>query len=118
MENKIFVGNLNFKFKDNDLEKIFSEFGDIEDCVIISDKATGRSKGFGFVTFINEDDAKNAVETMNDKEIDGRKLSVNIAKPKEDDSRSRRDGFKGHQHNKHDDFEDEYSKYFSTKLLI
>jgi RNA recognition motif-containing protein len=116
MENKVFVGNLNFKFKDNDLEKMFTEFGDIEDCVVISDRNTGRSKGFGFVTFISEDDAKKAVEAMNEKEIDGRKISVNIAKPREEDYRPKRDGFR-HDHGNHNDIEDEFSKYYTTTLM-
>jgi RNA recognition motif-containing protein len=116
MENKIFVGNLNFKFKDNDLKKMFEEFGEIEDCVIITDNKTRRSKGFGFVTFVNSEDAKDAVDSMNEKEIEGRKLIVNIAKPKEEDSRPRRDGFRN-DHGNHDDVEDEFSKYYSTTLM-
>lgn len=84
MSNKIFVGNLNFKIKIDDLDEMFAKFGEIEDSVIISDRETGRSKGFGFVTFVEEDAAKAAVEEMNEKDLDGRKITVNIAKEREE----------------------------------
>lgn len=84
MENKIFVGNLPFKVDDNELKEMFSQYGEIEEAVVIKDKYTRRSKGFGFVTFKDEDSAKKAVEELNEKEIQGRNIKVNIAKPREE----------------------------------
>jgi len=84
MSNKIFVGNLNFKVKIDDLDEMFAKFGEIEDSVIISDRETGRSKGFGFVTFVEGDSASEAVKEMNEKDLDGRKITVNIAKEREE----------------------------------
>lgn len=83
MENKIFVGNLPFKLRGADLRDLFSEFGDVEDATVILDRDTRRSKGFGFVEFKDEEAAKKAVAEMNEKEIEGRPLTVNIAKPRE-----------------------------------
>jgi cold-inducible RNA-binding protein len=108
MNNKIFIGNLNFRLKTEDLEKMFSEFGDIEDCIVVTDRETNRSKGFGFVTFESEDQAKKAVETMHEKEFDGRKITVNIAEEKErKDSRPR---FERRESNE----ENEFNQYYTT----
>ena len=63
---------------------MFAKYGEIEEAVIITDKFSGRSKGFGFVTFVNDEDAKTAVSEMNNKEIDGRPLTVNEARPKKE----------------------------------
>ena len=84
MGTKIYVGNLPFSFNSDKLKEVFSEFGDISEATVISDRFSGRSKGFGFVTFSNEDEAKAAVEAMNDKEIEGRKLKVNEARAREE----------------------------------
>ena len=81
---KIYVGNLPFTVDRESLDKLFSSYGEMEEVVVISDKFSGRSKGFGFVTFKNEEDAKKAISEMNDKEVDGRKIKVNEAKPMED----------------------------------
>lgn len=89
MSKKIFIGNLNFKIKVENLDEMFSKFGEIEDSVIISDRDTGRSKGFGFVTFVEDESANKAVEELNEKEMDGRKITVNIAKEREESSRDR-----------------------------
>lgn len=83
MNRKIFVGNLNFKVKTEDLEKMFGKFGDIEDVIVITDRETNRSKGFGFVTFVDEESASKAVEEMHEKDLDGRKITVNVAEEKE-----------------------------------
>ena len=83
MTNKIFVGNLNFKLSNDDFKDMFAKFGDIEDAVIITDRDTRRSKGFGFITFKEDAAAAKAVEEMNEKEFEGRALTVNIAKPRE-----------------------------------
>jgi RNA recognition motif-containing protein len=81
MENKLFVGNIEWGTSEDDLKALFSEHGDVEEVVIIKDKFSGRSKGFGFVTFVNEADAQKAVEALNEHELNGRKLVVNVARP-------------------------------------
>ena len=81
---KIYVGNLPFNIDDEGLKNLFSSYGEMEEAIIIQDKFSGRSKGFGFVTFKEEESAKKAISEMNDKEIEGRKLKVNEAKPMED----------------------------------
>ena len=78
---KLFVGNLPWSMSLSDLEALFKEFGELTDFVIITDRVSGRSKGFGFVTFVNEADAAKAVEALNNKEIDGRAIVVNVARP-------------------------------------
>ena len=78
---KLYVGNLPFSVDDEGLRKLCESHGEIEECTVIKDKFSGRSKGFGFVTFKNDDDAKKAIDGLNDKEIEGRNLKVNEAKP-------------------------------------
>lgn len=78
---KLYVGNLPYSVNSDELRKVFSEFGEVVDVVVISDKYSGRSKGFGFVTFATEDMARKAVEAMNGKEMGGRNLVVNVARP-------------------------------------
>ena len=82
---KVYVGNLPFSVEDGKLKELFSEFGEIEEATIIKDKYSGRSKGFGFVTFKDDAAAKKAIESLNDKEVEGRKLKVNEAKPMDPD---------------------------------
>ena len=82
---KVYVGNLPFSVDDEGLKKIFSAYEGIEEAIVIKDKFSGRSKGFGFVTFGNEENAKKAISELNDKEIEGRKLKVNEAKPMDPD---------------------------------
>lgn len=84
MGNKLYVGNLPFSIRSDKLKALFSEFGEIADAIVIEDKYSKRSKGFGFVEFANEADAKKAVEAMNQKEVEGRALKVNEARPKEE----------------------------------
>ena len=81
---KIYVGNLPFSFGQKELQEAFESFGEISEAVVISDKYSGRSKGFGFVTFTNDEEAKKAIEGMNGKEVGGRELKVNEAKPREE----------------------------------
>jgi len=81
---KIYVGNLPFKMDNTAFKDLFVSYGEIEDAIIISDKFSGRSKGFGFVTFKNDADAEKAIAEMNGKNIDGRELRVNEAKPMEE----------------------------------
>lgn len=78
---KLYVGNLPYSVNSDELRKVFSEFGEVVDAVVISDKYSGRSKGFGFITFATEDMARKAVEAMNGKEMGGRNLVVNVARP-------------------------------------
>ncbi|MBS0349768.1 MAG: RNA-binding protein [Proteobacteria bacterium] len=81
MSNKIYVGNLSYRTVEDQLTQQFSKFGQISNTVIVMDRATNRSKGFGFITFDNENAAQQAVQEMNGKEIDGRTVKVSIAKP-------------------------------------
>jgi RNA recognition motif-containing protein len=85
MSKKIFVGNLAFKLRGKDLRDLFSKYGEIQDATVILDKFNrNRSKGFGFVEFVNDADADKAVAEMNEKEVEGRKIVVNEAKPREE----------------------------------
>jgi RNA recognition motif-containing protein len=84
MSKKLFVGNLAFKLRGKDLRDIFLKYGEVEDATVILDKFDNRkSKGFGFVTFVNDADADKAIAELNEKEIEGRPLTVNEAKPRE-----------------------------------
>ena len=83
MSKKLFVGNLNWTATQDDLTALFSQFGQIDEAVVINDRATGRSKGFGFVTFQNDDDAAKAIEELNGKPFMDRDLVVNEARPME-----------------------------------
>ena len=81
---RLYVGNLNYRTGEDELASMFGEYGQVESAVIISDRETGRSKGFGFVEFSSDDDARKAIEEMNGKEVEGRPLKVNEARPRED----------------------------------
>jgi RNA recognition motif-containing protein len=81
---KIYVGNLPWSVKDEELHQLFAEYGEISSANVIMDKFSGRSKGFGFVEMPNDGDAEVAIKALNDKEVDGRNLRVNEAKPRED----------------------------------
>ncbi|OGM31376.1 RNA-binding protein [Candidatus Woesebacteria bacterium RIFCSPHIGHO2_01_FULL_44_10] len=81
---KVYVGNLSYTMTSDDLRKAFAEFGEVVDAVVIMDKMSGRSRGFGFVEFATDDAAQKAVDAMNGKDVDGRKLVVNIARPARD----------------------------------
>lgn len=80
----IYVGNLPYGVTDGDLEKIFAEFGSVSESKIITDRDTGRSKGFGFVEMPNQTEGEEAIKQLDGKEFDGRNIKVNVAKPKED----------------------------------
>ncbi len=82
--NKIFVGNLAWSVDDAKLQELFSEFGSITSANVIVDRSSGRSKGFGFVEFSSDEEAAKAVAGMDGKEIEGRELKVNEAKPREE----------------------------------
>lgn len=80
---KLFVGNLAWETTSDDLRAFFSAYGNVIDAVVIKDKMTGRSRGFGFVEFETEAEAQKAVEA-NGKDLKGRNMNVNMAKPQED----------------------------------
>ena len=81
---KLYVGNLPWSIDDVKLKELFSEFGEVEEANVIKDKYSGRSKGFGFVTFADDAVAQKAIEGINSKEIEGRALKVSEAKPMEE----------------------------------
>jgi RNA recognition motif-containing protein len=81
---KLYCGNLSYSVSSTDLETMFSQFGTVESAQVISDRDTGRSKGFGFVEMANDGDAQAAIDGLNDQENDGRRLSVNEARPREE----------------------------------
>lgn len=84
MSKKLFVGNLSFKAQDSELKEAFSQFGEVSEATIIKDKFSGRSKGFGFVTFADDAAADAAITGMNQKDFQGRAVTVNEAKPMEE----------------------------------
>ncbi|MCB0417291.1 MAG: RNA-binding protein [Bdellovibrionaceae bacterium] len=82
MGKKLFVGNLPYSATNAELNDWFSPFGTVESANLITDRATGRSKGFGFVEMANDDEAQAAIDELNGKEVEGRALTVNEARPK------------------------------------
>jgi RNA recognition motif-containing protein len=80
---KVYVGNLPFSVDDNQLKEMFAQYGEISEAVVIKDKFSGRSKGFGFVTFSSAESAEKAIAEMNGKDMQGRALKVNEARPLE-----------------------------------
>jgi RNA recognition motif-containing protein len=84
MSTKLYVGNLSFNTSTQDLEQMFGEFGTVQSANIIEDRETGRSRGFAFVEMSSKEEGQSAIEALNGKEIDGRNLTVNEAKPRED----------------------------------
>lgn len=85
-QNKLYVGNLPFTATQSDVESAFSAYGELDEVRLITDRDTGRSRGFAFVTFSTQQNAESALE-MNGKNLDGRNLTVNIAKEKTDGGR-------------------------------
>ncbi|KAJ7039774.1 hypothetical protein C8F04DRAFT_1392061 [Mycena alexandri] len=79
---KLYIGNLSYKVDDDMLNKHFSACGQITDSVVMKDRETGGSRGFGFVTYSSEQEAQNAIRDLHDQELDGRRLRVNMANPK------------------------------------
>lgn len=91
MAKKLFVGGLSYETTENTLKETFSQAGTVESATIIIDKVSGRSKGFGFVEMSSEEEAQKAIEMFNGKELDGKNITVNEARPME--SRPRQGGF-------------------------
>lgn len=83
----IYVGNLPFNLGEEDLTKIFEEYGEVSSAKIITDKFTGRGKGFGFVEMDSDEEAKTAIEELNNAEVGGRNIKVNESKPRSNDNR-------------------------------
>lgn len=80
---KLYVGNLSFGTSNSDLENLFSQVGTVESASIVEDRDTGRSRGFGFVEMSSKEEGNAAISQFNGKEVDGRSLTVNEAKPRE-----------------------------------
>ena len=86
MSSKLFVGNLSFDTTENDLQDAFAAHGTVTETNLMMDRATGRPRGFGFVTMSSPEEAQKAIEALNGKSVGGRALTVNIAKPREERS--------------------------------
>jgi cold-inducible RNA-binding protein len=86
MSSKLFVGNLSFNTTENDLQDAFAAFGTVTEANLMMDRATNRPRGFGFVTMGSPAEAQAAIDGLNGKDLDGRALTVNIARPREERS--------------------------------
>ena len=84
MSSKLFVGNLSFNTTENDLNDAFAAYGTVVETNLMMDRETGRPRGFGFVTMSSPEEAQKAIEALNGKEVDGRALTVNVARPREE----------------------------------
>jgi len=93
MSKKLYVGNLTYGVTDSALEQMFAPFGTVQSAQVIMDRETGRSKGFGFVEMTNDAEAQAAITALSGKQVEGRSLTVNEAKPRED--RGGRGGYGG-----------------------
>ncbi len=87
MATKLFVGSLAWATNDDKLREFFEQIGQVESASVVTDRESGRSRGFGFVEMANDDDAKKAIAELNGKELDGRPITVNEARPREDKPR-------------------------------
>ena len=95
MGKKLYVGNLGYDVKDADLSQLFAQHGTVGSAVVIMDKMTGRSKGFGFVEMDSDQEAQAAIAALNGKDYSGRLLTVNEAKPREERPSGGRGGYGG-----------------------
>jgi RNA recognition motif-containing protein len=84
MESKLYVGNLPYNVTEDDLRGLFAQAGDVKEVALISDRATGRSKGFGFVEMATQADAEKAIQMLNNHDMGGRPLKVSMARPREE----------------------------------
>jgi RNA recognition motif-containing protein len=87
MGNKLYIGNLSFQTQEADLREQFTQYGEVISANLITDRDTGRSRGFGFVEMSSSEEAQRAQEALNGYELDGRQLKVNEAKPRQDNRR-------------------------------
>jgi RNA recognition motif-containing protein len=90
----IFVSNLNFKVRSEDLKNLFQQYGEVVSSKVITDKFSGRSRGFGFVEMQNDADGQKAIDELNQKDYEGRNISVSVAKPRTEGPRPGQ----GHRH--------------------
>ncbi len=90
----IYVGNLTYSLNEEDLKEIFEEYGEVSSVKVIIDKYSGKSKGFGFVEMPNQDEANNAIEELNDAEVEGRNLKVNKARERRNNNNRSGGGFR------------------------
>jgi RNA recognition motif-containing protein len=81
---KIYVGNLSYSTSEEDIRTAFSQYGTVDSADVIMDRSTGRSKGFGFVGMSVDSEGQAAIDALNGKDVDGRSLNVNVAKPREE----------------------------------
>ena len=86
MNNKLFVGNLSFNTTENDLNDAFAAFGTVTEANLMMDRSTNRPRGFGFVTMSTAEEAQKAIDGLNGKDLDGRAITVNVARPREERS--------------------------------
>lgn len=84
MSNKLFVGNLSFETTENDLQDAFAAFGTVTETNLMMDRTTNRPRGFGFVTMSTPEEAQKAIDGLNGKQLGGRALTVNVARPREE----------------------------------
>jgi RNA recognition motif-containing protein len=82
MESKLYVGNLSYNVSEEELRQLFGQAGEIKEITLITDRATSRRKGFGFVEMVNQVDAEKAIRMFNDQELGGRRLTVSLARPR------------------------------------
>lgn len=94
MSKKLYVGNLPFTVDSKKLEDLFSQYGQLDEVVVITFKDSGKSKGFGFVTIVDDAQAEKAMKEMNEKEVEGRQILVNEAKPFSPDNERQRRPFR------------------------
>jgi RNA recognition motif-containing protein len=95
MSMKIYVGNLAYQTTSEDLEQLFGQSGEVESAVVIQDRETGRSRGFGFVEMVNAEEGEAAIEALNGADFQGRSLTVNEARPREERSGGGGGGYGG-----------------------
>jgi cold-inducible RNA-binding protein len=98
MSMKLYVGNLAFSTSSEELQQLFSQAGTVESATVIEDRETGRSRGFGFVEMASKEDGQKAIEQFNGTDLNGRNLTVNEARPRED--RGNRGGGRGYSGNR------------------
>ena len=84
MSTKLFVGNLSFNITENDLQDAFAAHGTVVEAILMMDRTTNRPRGFGFVTMSSAEEAQKAIEALNGRPLDGRDLTVNVARPREE----------------------------------
>jgi RNA recognition motif-containing protein len=92
---KLYVGNLPYNTTEEDLRNLFSQYGNVDNVAVVTDRDTGRSRGFGFVEYTDDNEARNAISALSGQEYGGRALTVNEARPKTGGGGGGRDGYGG-----------------------